>query len=78
MYLRADYFVMHWLRKGKSQNYCHQHHFQTQWTQVNFKGKLLKKCPIWVNKEVQAIFMDTHLHLQISIKFVLDIPHALL
>lgn len=55
--------MAHCLREEKSQNYLHQHLFQTQWTWVNFKGKLLEKCPLWVNKEVQAIFMDMNLHL---------------
>lgn len=70
--------MAHWLREGKSKNYAHPHLFQTQWTWVNFKGKLLKKSPLWVNKEVQTIFMDTNLHFQISMKFVLYTPYAIL
>lgn len=40
-----------------------------------FQGKVIQKMS---HMGEQGSSMDTHLHLQISIKFVLDIPHALL
>lgn len=78
MYVKADYFYGALVKKREIPELPAPTALLNSVDMGEFQGKVTQKCPIWVNKEVQAIFVDTNLHLQISMQFALHTPHAIL